>query len=87
MGVYSLTSLLAGIGIAIIGLLLLSLRDRVLRFVRQRFASVYREDGIPEAEIAVRFPKMAAVVVVGSGFVAFGVALVLVGLFSVMVPR
>lgn len=82
MSGFALTSLVTGIVVLVLGVLLLSLRGRALSFVRQRFASVYREDGVPETEIAGRFPKMAAVVIVGSGFVAFGAALVLVGLFS-----
>jgi hypothetical protein len=46
---------------------ILGLRKRVLRFVRERYETMYRTDGMPEETIAIRLPKMWVVVAIGIG--------------------
>lgn len=49
------------------GAVILVFRERVLRFVRVRYEKVFREEGLSEAEIRSRLPKMWAVVLIGLG--------------------
>ena len=54
----------AGLG----GASILVFRERVLRFVRERFQKVHREDGLTEADSDRRLPRMWIVVLIGLGW-------------------
>lgn len=69
---YSL-AVFAGFG----GACILILRERLLQFVRQRFEKIHQEDGLTEAEIDSRAPRMWVVVLIGLGWLV--VAAVAVG--------
>jgi hypothetical protein len=60
---YSL-AVFAGLG----GACILIFRERLLRFVRQRFEKIHHEDGLIEAEIDSRLPRMWVVVLIGLGW-------------------
>lgn len=82
MDAFALTGLACGILMFTAGGLVVIGRARVLTFVRKRFENVCREQRISDGEIIGKLPKMSAVMIVGIGFAAFGVAQVVFAVLS-----
>lgn len=79
MQTFTVTCIALGIAILILGGIMLAARKRLLAFLRARYESALREDGLSTDELARRTPSMRAVVIVSVGFLLFGGLLVSVG--------
>ncbi|WP_152642160.1 hypothetical protein [Microbacterium azadirachtae] len=73
---------MAGAVAMLAGMLALLFRVRVLRFVRGRYARVHREDGLSGDESLERMPRMWMLLAIASGYLAFGILSITVGLMS-----
>jgi len=84
MHTFAVACIASGIAILLAGATMLLARKRLLRFVRARYAVVLSEDQLSPREVSRRMPRMRAIIVIATGFLLFGGALLTLGLFRVL---
>ena len=84
MQTFTAACIATGIAILLAGAIMLLTRTRLLAFVRARYAAVLSEDRLSEQDVARRMPRMRAIIVIATGFLLFGGALLALGLFRAL---
>lgn len=82
MSSFSVVALVIGGAGMVVGCAGLVFRVRVFAFARNRFERIYREDGVPEHEIADRFPQMWFVILIATGWVIVSALMLVVGVVT-----
>ena len=81
MQTFTVACIASGIAILLAGAIKLLARTRLLAFVR---AAVLSEDRLSPQEVSRRMPRMRGIIVIATGFLLFGGALLALGLFRVL---
>ncbi|EEB9150688.1 hypothetical protein XM82_004666 [Salmonella enterica subsp. enterica serovar Haifa] len=84
MQTFTVVCIATGIAILLAGAIMLLTRTRLLAFVRARYAAVLSEDRLSAQDVARRMPRMRAIIVIATGFLLFGGALLTLGLFRAL---
>jgi len=84
MHTFTVACIASGIAILLAGAIMLLTRKRLLRFVRARYAVVLSEEQLAPREVSRRMPRMRAIIVIATGYLFFGGALLTLGLFRVL---
>ncbi len=84
MQTFTVACIASGIAILLAGAIKLLARTRLLAFVRARYAAVLSEDRLSPQEVSRRMPRMRGIIVIATGFLLFGGALLALGLFRVL---